>query len=56
MGNRIVGWGIIRGPEGTRAVELTPGLRRLMAKRLIPERPTTAAVTRHLKFSATAMS
>ena len=51
MGNRIVGWGIIRGPEGTRAVELTPGLRRLMAKRLIPERPTTAAVTRHLRIN-----
>ena len=36
--------------------ELVPGLRRLMAERLTPERLTTVAVTRHLKFSATAMS
>ena len=29
--------------------ELTPGFRRLMAKRLTPEKLTTVAVTRHLK-------
>jgi hypothetical protein len=29
--------------------ELAPGFRRLMAERPIPERPTTVAVTRHLK-------
>ena len=29
--------------------ELAPGFRRLMAKRLIPERLTTVAVTRHPK-------
>jgi hypothetical protein len=33
-----------RGPE-----ELAPGLRRLKAERLIPESPTTVAVTRHLE-------
>ena len=33
-----------------------PGIRRLMAERLTPERLTTVAVTRHLKFRATAMS
>jgi len=29
----------------------TPGFRRLMAERLIPERPTTVAVTRHLRMN-----
>ena len=29
--------------------ELAPGFRRLMAERLIPERLTAVAVTRHLK-------
>ena len=33
--------------------ELAPGFRRLKAERLAPERLTTEAVTRHLKFRAT---
>ena len=36
--------------------ELAPGFRRLKAERLTPERLTTVAVTRHLKFKAKAMS
>jgi hypothetical protein len=34
-------------PPGHR--ELAPGFPRLKAERLIPERPTTVAVTRHLE-------
>ena len=37
-----------RGHEGRR--ELAPDIRRLKAERLTPERPTTVAVTRHLKL------
>ena len=68
MGDRIIGWGIhfrVSG-DGHRHREfrcrpfghqqLAPRLRRLMAERLTPERLTTVAVTRHLKFRATAMS
>ena len=33
--------------------ELAPGFRRLKAERLTPERLTTVAVTRHLKFRPT---
>ena len=31
-------------------MELAPGFRRLKAEWLIPERPTTVAVTRHLSI------
>ena len=51
-GDRIIGGGIIRGHEGRWArgpEELVPGFRRLKAERLIPERLTTVAVTRHLE-------
>jgi hypothetical protein len=36
--------------------ELVPGFRRVKAEGLASERLTTVADTRHLKFSATAMS
>jgi len=36
-----------RRPFGHRV--LAPGFRRLMAEWLIPDRPTTVAVTRHLE-------
>jgi hypothetical protein len=32
-------------------MELAPGFRRLKAERLIPERLTTVAVTRHLRMN-----
>ena len=62
----MIGWGIyfrVSGdghghrefrvrPFGHR--ELAPGFRRLMAERLIPERLTTVAVTRHLELIVSA--
>jgi hypothetical protein len=50
---RVTGGGHGIGSSWARSFghrELAPGFRRLKAERLIPERPTTVAVTRHLKF------
>ena len=51
--------GLFRGHEDRRArglEELAAGFRRLKAERLIPERLTTVAVTRHLELNQATMS